>query len=148
MSHQLPAHLAPLPLEKTSQVRNTCGPHTLTLTRRHAIHLFRGVILTRRGHDVTTFGFCLLRHTGFALATVLLALKLYMKHLQCPTVLLMISVCFFRDSGPDTSASPLCGRRGNVAEGALPKIPPTPPSPRNLITYGHRKCHSLGYKCV
>uniref|UniRef100_A0AAY5F2F3 Ral GEF with PH domain and SH3 binding motif 2 n=1 Tax=Electrophorus electricus TaxID=8005 RepID=A0AAY5F2F3_ELEEL len=30
-------------------------------------------------------------------------------------------------------------------EGALPKVPPTPPSPRNLLPYGHRKCHSLGY---
>uniref|UniRef100_A0A8C1YIX1 Ral GEF with PH domain and SH3 binding motif 2 n=1 Tax=Cyprinus carpio TaxID=7962 RepID=A0A8C1YIX1_CYPCA len=57
-------------------------------------------------------------------------------------------VCCFCDTGPDTSASPLCGRRGNVAEGALPKIPPTPPSPRNLITYGHRKCHSLGYNFI
>uniref|UniRef100_A0A673JWL4 Ras-specific guanine nucleotide-releasing factor RalGPS2-like n=1 Tax=Sinocyclocheilus rhinocerous TaxID=307959 RepID=A0A673JWL4_9TELE len=46
------------------------------------------------------------------------------------------------------SASPLCGRRGNVAEGALPKVSPTPPSPRNLITYGHRKCHSLGYNFI
>ncbi|TRZ01669.1 hypothetical protein DNTS_006151 [Danionella cerebrum] len=51
-------------------------------------------------------------------------------------------------TGPDSSASPLCGRRGNSAEGALPKIPPTPPSPRNLITYGHRKCHSLGYNFI
>lgn len=51
-------------------------------------------------------------------------------------------------TGPDISASPLCGRRGNVAEGALPKVPPTPPSPRNLITYGHRKCHSLGYNFI
>ncbi|XP_026088965.1 ras-specific guanine nucleotide-releasing factor RalGPS2-like isoform X3 [Carassius auratus] len=51
-------------------------------------------------------------------------------------------------SGPDKSASPLCGRRGNVAEGALSKIPPTPPSPRNLITYGHRKSHSLGYNFI
>lgn len=50
-------------------------------------------------------------------------------------------------TGSDT-ASPLCGRRGNVAEGALPKVPPTPPSPRNLITYGHRKCHSLGYNFI
>uniref|UniRef100_A0A672QAU7 Ral GEF with PH domain and SH3 binding motif 2 n=1 Tax=Sinocyclocheilus grahami TaxID=75366 RepID=A0A672QAU7_SINGR len=50
-------------------------------------------------------------------------------------------------TGPDISASPLCGRRGNV-EGALPKVPPTPPSPRNLITYGHRKCHSLGYNFI
>ncbi len=69
-----------------------------------------------------------------------------LKTLGVYTFLLMIS--FFRDTGPDTTASPLCGRRGNVAEGALPKVPPTPPSPRNLITYGHRKCHSLGYKCV
>ncbi|XP_068071494.1 ras-specific guanine nucleotide-releasing factor RalGPS2 isoform X1 [Danio rerio] len=51
-------------------------------------------------------------------------------------------------TGPDISASPLCGRHGNVAEGALPKVPPTPPSPRNLITYGHRKCHSLGYNFI
>uniref|UniRef100_A0A672QAX9 Ral GEF with PH domain and SH3 binding motif 2 n=1 Tax=Sinocyclocheilus grahami TaxID=75366 RepID=A0A672QAX9_SINGR len=56
-------------------------------------------------------------------------------------------VCCFCDTGPDISASPLCGRRGNV-EGALPKVPPTPPSPRNLITYGHRKCHSLGYNFI
>ncbi|XP_051501578.1 ras-specific guanine nucleotide-releasing factor RalGPS2-like isoform X2 [Myxocyprinus asiaticus] len=51
-------------------------------------------------------------------------------------------------TGPDSSASPLCGHRGNVAEGALTKVPPTPPSPRNLITYGHRKCHSLGYNFI
>ncbi|XP_052391360.1 ras-specific guanine nucleotide-releasing factor RalGPS2 isoform X2 [Carassius gibelio] len=51
-------------------------------------------------------------------------------------------------TGPDKSASPLCGRRGNVAEGALSKVPPTPPSPRNLITYGHRKSHSLGYNFI
>ncbi|XP_051954159.1 ras-specific guanine nucleotide-releasing factor RalGPS2-like isoform X2 [Xyrauchen texanus] len=51
-------------------------------------------------------------------------------------------------TGPDSSASPLCGSRGNVAEGAMPKVPPTPPSPRNLITYGHRKCHSLGYNFI
>uniref|UniRef100_A0A4W4EG54 Ral GEF with PH domain and SH3 binding motif 2 n=1 Tax=Electrophorus electricus TaxID=8005 RepID=A0A4W4EG54_ELEEL len=50
--------------------------------------------------------------------------------------------------GPDASGSPLCGRRGNVAEGALPKVPPTPPSPRNLLPYGHRKCHSLGYNFI
>ncbi|XP_056619850.1 ras-specific guanine nucleotide-releasing factor RalGPS2 isoform X1 [Triplophysa dalaica] len=46
-------------------------------------------------------------------------------------------------TGPDNSASPLCGRRGNFSE-----VPPTPPSPRNLITYGHRKCHSLGYNFI
>uniref|UniRef100_A0A673JUV9 Ras-specific guanine nucleotide-releasing factor RalGPS2-like n=1 Tax=Sinocyclocheilus rhinocerous TaxID=307959 RepID=A0A673JUV9_9TELE len=53
-----------------------------------------------------------------------------------------------REDLTDISASPLCGRRGNVAEGALPKVSPTPPSPRNLITYGHRKCHSLGYNFI
>ncbi|XP_022520516.1 ras-specific guanine nucleotide-releasing factor RalGPS2 isoform X2 [Astyanax mexicanus] len=50
--------------------------------------------------------------------------------------------------GPDATGSPLCGRRGNMAEGALPKVPPTPPSPRNLLPYGHRKCHSLGYNFI
>ncbi|XP_076873322.1 ras-specific guanine nucleotide-releasing factor RalGPS2 isoform X2 [Brachyhypopomus gauderio] len=50
--------------------------------------------------------------------------------------------------GPDAAGSPLSGRRGNVAEGALPKVPPTPPSPRNLLPYGHRKCHSLGYNFI
>ncbi|GAA6079551.1 ras-specific guanine nucleotide-releasing factor RalGPS2 isoform X1, partial [Tachysurus ichikawai] len=47
--------------------------------------------------------------------------------------------------GSDASGSPLCGRRGNSADGGLPKVPGTPPSPRNLLPYGHRKCHSLGY---
>ncbi|XP_064189655.1 ras-specific guanine nucleotide-releasing factor RalGPS2 isoform X2 [Anguilla rostrata] len=50
--------------------------------------------------------------------------------------------------GPDASASPLCGRRGTAAEGALSKVPPTPPSPRNLLPCGHRKCHSLGYNFI
>ncbi|KAG9350959.1 hypothetical protein JZ751_024848, partial [Albula glossodonta] len=50
--------------------------------------------------------------------------------------------------GPDASASPLCGRRGTAAEGALSKVPPTPPSPRNLLPCGHRKCHSLGYNAT
>ncbi|XP_049444125.1 ras-specific guanine nucleotide-releasing factor RalGPS2 isoform X3 [Epinephelus fuscoguttatus] len=46
--------------------------------------------------------------------------------------------------GQEASASPLCGRKCTVAaEGT--KIPATPPSPRNLLPYGHRKCHSLGY---
>uniref|UniRef100_A0A673YP97 Ral GEF with PH domain and SH3 binding motif 2 n=1 Tax=Salmo trutta TaxID=8032 RepID=A0A673YP97_SALTR len=36
--------------------------------------------------------------------------------------------------GSDASASPL--------------FPPTPPSPRNLLPYGHRKCHSLGYNFI
>uniref|UniRef100_A0A8C9T4P3 Ral GEF with PH domain and SH3 binding motif 2 n=1 Tax=Scleropages formosus TaxID=113540 RepID=A0A8C9T4P3_SCLFO len=49
--------------------------------------------------------------------------------------------------GPDTS-SPQCGRRGTSADGALAKMPATPPSPRNLIPYGHRKCHSLGYNFI
>ncbi|XP_028817131.1 ras-specific guanine nucleotide-releasing factor RalGPS2 isoform X2 [Denticeps clupeoides] len=48
--------------------------------------------------------------------------------------------------GPDVSASPLCGRKGNIAEGT--KVPGTPPSPRNLLPYGHRKCHSLGYNFI
>ncbi|XP_068566548.1 ras-specific guanine nucleotide-releasing factor RalGPS2, partial [Cebidichthys violaceus] len=44
-------------------------------------------------------------------------------------------------------ASPLCGRKCSVAaEGT--KVPATPPSPRNLLPYGHRKCHSLGYNFI
>uniref|UniRef100_A0A8C7THY9 Ral GEF with PH domain and SH3 binding motif 2 n=1 Tax=Oncorhynchus mykiss TaxID=8022 RepID=A0A8C7THY9_ONCMY len=48
--------------------------------------------------------------------------------------------------GSDASASPLCGRKGPIADGT--KVPPTPPSPRNLLPYGHRKCHSLGYNFI
>ncbi|KAM3875900.1 ras-specific guanine nucleotide-releasing factor RalGPS2 [Diretmus argenteus] len=49
--------------------------------------------------------------------------------------------------GQEASASPLCGRKGTVAaEGT--KVPATPPSPRNLLPYGHRKCHSLGYNFI
>ncbi|XP_041695136.1 ras-specific guanine nucleotide-releasing factor RalGPS2 isoform X1 [Coregonus clupeaformis] len=48
--------------------------------------------------------------------------------------------------GPDASASPLCGHKGPIADGT--KVPPTPPSPRNLLPYGHRKCHSLGYNFI
>ncbi|XP_042271967.1 ras-specific guanine nucleotide-releasing factor RalGPS2 isoform X2 [Thunnus albacares] len=49
--------------------------------------------------------------------------------------------------GQEASASPLCGRKCTVAaEGA--KVPATPPSPRNLLPYGHRKCHSLGYNFI
>uniref|UniRef100_A0A8C7SL01 Ras-specific guanine nucleotide-releasing factor RalGPS2 n=1 Tax=Oncorhynchus mykiss TaxID=8022 RepID=A0A8C7SL01_ONCMY len=48
--------------------------------------------------------------------------------------------------GPDASTSPLCGHKGHIADGT--KIPPTPPSPRNLLPYGHRKCHSLGYNFI
>ncbi|XP_054902746.1 ras-specific guanine nucleotide-releasing factor RalGPS2 isoform X3 [Poeciliopsis prolifica] len=44
--------------------------------------------------------------------------------------------------GQEASSSPLCGRKGSVAA----DVPATPPSPRNLLPYGHRKCHSLGYK--
>ncbi|XP_032427092.1 ras-specific guanine nucleotide-releasing factor RalGPS2 isoform X3 [Xiphophorus hellerii] len=44
--------------------------------------------------------------------------------------------------GQDASSSPLCGRKGSV----VADVPATPPSPRNLLPYGHRKCHSLGYK--
>ncbi|XP_043984950.1 ras-specific guanine nucleotide-releasing factor RalGPS2 isoform X4 [Gambusia affinis] len=43
--------------------------------------------------------------------------------------------------GQEASSSPLCGRKGSVAA----DVPATPPSPRNLLPYGHRKCHSLGY---
>ncbi|RXM98250.1 Ras-specific guanine nucleotide-releasing factor RalGPS2 [Acipenser ruthenus] len=51
--------------------------------------------------------------------------------------------------GPDSVASPQSGRRNVAGEGgALSKVPPTPPSPRNLIPYGHRKCHSLGYNFI
>ncbi|XP_076009039.1 ras-specific guanine nucleotide-releasing factor RalGPS2 isoform X2 [Genypterus blacodes] len=49
--------------------------------------------------------------------------------------------------GQEASASPLCGRKGTVAADAT-KIPATPPSPRNLLPYGHRKCHSLGYNFI
>ncbi|XP_063747645.1 ras-specific guanine nucleotide-releasing factor RalGPS2 isoform X3 [Eleginops maclovinus] len=46
--------------------------------------------------------------------------------------------------GQEASSSPLCGRKCTIAaEGT--KVPATPPSPRNLLPYGHRKCHSLGY---
>ncbi|XP_051789216.1 ras-specific guanine nucleotide-releasing factor RalGPS2 isoform X5 [Erpetoichthys calabaricus] len=45
--------------------------------------------------------------------------------------------------GPEAAASPQSGRRNPAAEGTL--VPSTPPSPRNLLPYGHRKCHSLGY---
>ncbi|XP_028442775.1 ras-specific guanine nucleotide-releasing factor RalGPS2 isoform X2 [Perca flavescens] len=49
--------------------------------------------------------------------------------------------------GQEASASPLCGRKCTVAaEGT--KVPATPPSPRNLLPYGHRKCHSLGYNFI
>ncbi|KAM4574128.1 ras-specific guanine nucleotide-releasing factor RalGPS2 isoform 8-T10 [Fundulus diaphanus] len=44
--------------------------------------------------------------------------------------------------GQEASSSPLCGRKGSV----VADVPATPPSPRNLLPYGHRKCHSLGYK--
>uniref|UniRef100_A0A7N8YH21 Ral GEF with PH domain and SH3 binding motif 2 n=1 Tax=Mastacembelus armatus TaxID=205130 RepID=A0A7N8YH21_9TELE len=49
--------------------------------------------------------------------------------------------------GQEASASPLCGRKCTVA-GEGPKVPATPPSPRNLLPYGHRKCHSLGYNFI
>ncbi|MEE6495949.1 hypothetical protein FKM82_002183 [Ascaphus truei] len=44
--------------------------------------------------------------------------------------------------GPEVGASPQSCRKSIPAEGVMP----TPPSPRNLIQHGHRKCHSLGYK--
>ncbi|XP_027882770.1 ras-specific guanine nucleotide-releasing factor RalGPS2 isoform X2 [Xiphophorus couchianus] len=46
--------------------------------------------------------------------------------------------------GQEVSSSPLCGRKGSVAA----DVPATPPSPRNLLPYGHRKCHSLGYNFI
>ncbi|XP_068174766.1 ras-specific guanine nucleotide-releasing factor RalGPS2 isoform X3 [Antennarius striatus] len=47
----------------------------------------------------------------------------------------------------EASASPLCGRKCAIAaEGT--KVPATPPSPRTLLPYGHRKCHSLGYNFI
>ncbi|XP_029004386.1 ras-specific guanine nucleotide-releasing factor RalGPS2 isoform X2 [Betta splendens] len=49
--------------------------------------------------------------------------------------------------GQEASASPLCSRKCTVS-GEAPKVPPTPPSPRNLLPYGHRKCHSLGYNFI
>lgn len=56
-------------------------------------------------------------------------------------------------AGPDIGASPQGGRKSSAAaaaaaaaEGAL--LPQTPPSPRNLIPHGHRKCHSLGYNFI
>ncbi|XP_026201241.1 ras-specific guanine nucleotide-releasing factor RalGPS2 isoform X2 [Anabas testudineus] len=49
--------------------------------------------------------------------------------------------------GQEASASPLCGRKCMVT-GEGPKVPATPPSPRNLLPYGHRKCHSLGYNFI
>ncbi|XP_035997307.1 ras-specific guanine nucleotide-releasing factor RalGPS2 isoform X3 [Fundulus heteroclitus] len=46
--------------------------------------------------------------------------------------------------GQEASSSPLCGRKGSV----VADVPATPPSPRNLLPYGHRKCHSLGYNFI
>ncbi|XP_034036284.1 ras-specific guanine nucleotide-releasing factor RalGPS2 isoform X1 [Thalassophryne amazonica] len=47
----------------------------------------------------------------------------------------------------EASSSPLCGRKSTVAaEGA--KVAATPPSPRNLLPHGHRKCYSLGYNFI
>ncbi|XP_037763332.1 ras-specific guanine nucleotide-releasing factor RalGPS2 isoform X5 [Chelonia mydas] len=48
--------------------------------------------------------------------------------------------------GSEVGASPQSARKSVAAEGAL--LPPTPPSPRNLIPHGHRKCHSLGYNFI
>ncbi|XP_017262703.1 ras-specific guanine nucleotide-releasing factor RalGPS2 isoform X3 [Kryptolebias marmoratus] len=46
--------------------------------------------------------------------------------------------------GQEASSSPLSGRKGSVTV----EVPNTPPSPRNLLPYGHRKCHSLGYNFI
>ncbi|XP_078498314.1 ras-specific guanine nucleotide-releasing factor RalGPS2 isoform X3 [Lissotriton helveticus] len=48
--------------------------------------------------------------------------------------------------GPEVGSSPQSGRKSAAVEGVL--VPPTPPSPRNLIPHGHRKCHSLGYNFI
>ncbi|CAH6789336.1 Ralgps2 [Phodopus roborovskii] len=48
--------------------------------------------------------------------------------------------------GPEVGASPQSGRKSSAAEGTF--LPQTPPSPRNLIPHGHRKCHSLGYNFI
>lgn len=48
--------------------------------------------------------------------------------------------------GSDVGASPQSSRKSISVEGVL--LPPTPPSPRNLIPHGHRKCHSLGYNFI
>ncbi|KAM8931125.1 ras-specific guanine nucleotide-releasing factor RalGPS2 isoform 3-T3 [Pelodytes ibericus] len=48
--------------------------------------------------------------------------------------------------GPEVGASPQSSRKTIPVEGVL--LPPTPPSPRNLIPHGHRKCHSLGYNFI
>ncbi|XP_031724237.1 ras-specific guanine nucleotide-releasing factor RalGPS2 isoform X2 [Anarrhichthys ocellatus] len=49
--------------------------------------------------------------------------------------------------GQEAAASPLCGRKCSIAADGT-KVPATPPSPRNLLPYGHRKCHSLGYNFI
>ncbi|XP_037554133.1 ras-specific guanine nucleotide-releasing factor RalGPS2 isoform X2 [Nematolebias whitei] len=46
--------------------------------------------------------------------------------------------------GQESSSSPLSGRKGSVTA----EVPNTPPSPRNMLPYGHRKCHSLGYNFI
>ncbi|XP_068098656.1 ras-specific guanine nucleotide-releasing factor RalGPS2 isoform X2 [Hyperolius riggenbachi] len=48
--------------------------------------------------------------------------------------------------GSETGASPQNSRKSIVVEAGL--LPPTPPSPRNLMPLGHRKCHSLGYNFI
>ncbi|KAG9483057.1 hypothetical protein GDO78_009154 [Eleutherodactylus coqui] len=48
--------------------------------------------------------------------------------------------------GSEVGASPQSSRKSIPVEGVL--LPPTPPSPRNLIPLGHRKCHSLGYNFI
>lgn len=63
------------------------------------------------------------------------------------TCFINLTFFLFLSTGQEASASPLCGRKCTIAaEGN--KVPATPPSPRNLLPYGHRKCHSLGYKSV
>ncbi|XP_037325126.1 ras-specific guanine nucleotide-releasing factor RalGPS2 isoform X2 [Pungitius pungitius] len=52
-----------------------------------------------------------------------------------------------REDLPGQEASPLCVRKHPIA-GEGTKVPATPPSPRNLLPSGHRKCHSLGYNFI
>ncbi|XP_043941161.1 ras-specific guanine nucleotide-releasing factor RalGPS2 [Protopterus annectens] len=53
------------------------------------------------------------------------------------------AVCPDVSSSPQSSRKSVCGQEGVSAQ-----VPPTPPSPRNLLPHGHRKCHSLGYNFI
>ncbi|XP_053549258.1 ras-specific guanine nucleotide-releasing factor RalGPS2 isoform X1 [Bombina bombina] len=49
-------------------------------------------------------------------------------------------------AGPEVGVSPQSSRKSIPVDGVL--LPPTPPSPRNIVQHGHRKCHSLGYNFI